>query len=942
MTNNPLEECDLVDNRALQTAIEGALKNALEVLPPRRKPRRVNRFRESLTTSLTRPFVRPAAFKAPTAPKRKDRRSTVEEGADAAWRRKCDKQIHEPGHHSALCGRALEEFLEEEGRREENGPPKPGDGIVAPAVSVFPEQQRAHAHRPARNPRAALETQSEHDSRDSSPNKTNRTSSSLEEKEERLRRKLEREMKRQQRQAARGGRHRERRSSSTPVGQRGNEREEKLWRKLEVELKRQHPRAARGEHRQGRRREKLSEDPWGKRSSSLGGKRRLRKKLSGDPGDKHDGSPTEKRAYVAKTFEERLREKLSEEATTQSKHERTENDFTAQTSVYPKQSNFQERKEGKSHGISSRGRSRGVSSAETFEEKIRKKLSNYPAARPKQGQLTHDSAGSSNGDWVAGNACHLQTSRDEQSQASTVTTEVSAAETFEDKLRKKLSENPAARSKYERKAQRREEQDEELQVKAGWTKTAVQTTLSDGTTNTFEERPKKKLTEKGPAAHPNQGWKIARGAVSSLNKELKKKSSADAAVRSRHERKAQRENAKDFAYAESSCGSAESGSGAGRKEDVDYEKARGGRRRRQRARRKEEVGESLRSSRNSYAKEEGSAEGCNDSGMLTVMRFSTRDSSSIRDGAPASDSSNFRSLNNQQVQRDSKMGRGRRDQKSRSITSSAERTKGTSAIASARYQRRSATDITYNDVVQNHRPKNIHEHLKNRRMSDLTIEEEEEDSDEKSLSTFESTESKESMNSDSKRLLHRSMSNSFVFERGNGVISWSDLDRALVIAENESRRIFDTAKSPAKSGEAPEESGRKAENRCFGRDDRRVSWTELTDDIERAEYLSLAVHNSEAKEFQARKAHAVAQQRARVQQVESRNPEIVEPENNEAEPTQMLASKIDDIMEVMKGTDTTRFDALNALKKTNGQSEAALVLLLESQSPSLLRRPSYN
>mmetsp|Transcript_4385 Transcript_4385/g.9473 ORF Transcript_4385/g.9473 Transcript_4385/m.9473 type:complete len:511 (-) Transcript_4385:247-1779(-) len=216
--------------------------------------------------------------------------------------------------------------------------------------------------------------------------------------------------------------------------------------------------------------------------------------------------------------------------------------------------------------------------------------------------------------------------------------------------------------------------------------------------------------------------------------------------------------------------------------------------------------------------------------------------------------------------------------------------------------------------------------------------------------------------------------NSFRFERSDSVISWSDLDGALVQAEMESLKTSGVgpSKIPAKFDESsanldgipetsekiPELTG-SASSRSFRfeRGHSVKSWADLNADIERALLLSIKENDCEALKLQveletftqagtfdvvesqppeeggADDGPVVARAKARARRGKKKK----KPRNDET-----FAYKMDSIMEVMEGTETTRFDVLNALKKTKGHREEALGLLLGSQSSSFTNRPTYN
>jgi len=247
-----------------------------------------------------------------------------------------------------------------------------------------------------------------------------------------------------------------------------------------------------------------------------------------------------------------------------------------------------------------------------------------------------------------------------------------------------------------------------------------------------------------------------------------------------------------------------------------------------------------------------------------------------------------------------------------------------------------------------------------RRVSDLTIEERNEDSDEMSITigpTIHEEHTLENCDDMVQKIMHES--GHFNFEQDNSLMSWSDLGGAIVQAEMESIRTRLPAKIPEAPCRTPAKSGSTfTESSRLKPTNKKMTWDDLDKDIERAQFLSMKVTDSEAVKIQVEletymqagifdsepqtssrrgARHIIAQRKAKERQEEERRSE-----NGESAPTETLAGKIDSILEVMEGSDKTRFDVLNALKTTKGHREAALGLLLGSKSSSFSNRAAYN
>jgi len=355
------------------------------------------------------------------------------------------------------------------------------------------------------------------------------------------------------------------------------------------------------------------------------------------------------------------------------------------------------------------------------------------------------------------------------------------------------------------------------------------------------------------------------------------------------------------------------------------------------------------------------------SGKSTERRSNTKHSWYTRDGPSGSKSDNKEVARHKQALKERRRrtegdGRSVPDENFRKSQTKSAKAKHASVISTKDSMPHQGTDDHTKITVQF--DKTFAEPL---RVSDLTIGEGNEDSDEISI-TIGPTIHEEQTLENSDDMLQKSMHESgcFSFERGDGLISWSDLGGALVQAEMKSiqttlpaktpeapRKTRQTSrKTPAKSGSTLTESFRLEPT------DKKMTWDDLDRDIERAQFLSMKVADSEAVKTQVELetfmqagtfdsepqpssgrgvGHIIAQRKARERQQQERRLE-----NGVSAPAETFASKIDSIMEVMEGSDKTQFDVLDALKTTKGRREAALGLLLGSKSSSFTNRAAYN
>mmetsp|Transcript_30638 Transcript_30638/g.50076 ORF Transcript_30638/g.50076 Transcript_30638/m.50076 type:complete len:283 (-) Transcript_30638:58-906(-) len=124
-----------------------------------------------------------------------------------------------------------------------------------------------------------------------------------------------------------------------------------------------------------------------------------------------------------------------------------------------------------------------------------------------------------------------------------------------------------------------------------------------------------------------------------------------------------------------------------------------------------------------------------------------------------------------------------------------------------------------------------------------------------------------------------------------------------------------------------------------------VSWADLDGAIERAQFLSMKVTNNDAVKLQVEletsmeegfdvesrpseegeEGSVVSQRRSRAR---GRRRGNSQPENVETSSPDMYAHEVETLLEVVEGSNKTRFDVLNALKKAKGHREKALGILL--------------
>jgi len=131
---------------------------------------------------------------------------------------------------------------------------------------------------------------------------------------------------------------------------------------------------------------------------------------------------------------------------------------------------------------------------------------------------------------------------------------------------------------------------------------------------------------------------------------------------------------------------------------------------------------------------------------------------------------------------------------------------------------------------------------------------------------------------------------------------------------------------------------------CSDRSDRALSWTELSGEIVCAEFLSMKMTGSDALELQAEletrmlaefelESYQSGESHEPVSSVPVRRPMVLRggsrQEDVESLSLDTLDEKVGTLMEVVGGSDKTKFDVSNALEQAKGDMGYAMEILLQ-------------